>query len=264
MSSVGVDRFPVDGSLDRVIEDLLDTGMGIGPGGEEIPIASFAVSGAAGGVLEEAAAAARPGGTVEIGLASALSTLMMCRGRRRGHALRPGSFIAIDPRQTSHWKSIGRFALARAGLERVVSVCEEPAHVVLPRRLARGERYTLAFIDGWHMLDFVMVEAFYCDLMLEVGGILALHDLWMPALQHFVSFWLANRAYEPVTVHGGLFSTAPRPSPARVVGDLRGAPALFRERVLPYVDQSVLLLRKTGEDGRAWDEFREYARMPFG
>ena len=184
---------------------------------------------------------------------------MMCRGRRRGHALEPGSFIAIDPRQTSHWKSIGRFALARAGLERVVRLCEEPAHVVLPRRLAGGERYTLAFIDGWHMLDFVMVEAFYCDLMLEVGGILALHDLWMPALQHFASFWLANRAYEPVTVHGGVFSTAPRPSPARVVGDLRGAPALFRERIAPYVDQSVLLLRKTGEDRRAWDEFREYA-----
>ena len=74
MSSVCVARFPFDGSLDRVIEDMLDTGMGIGPGGEAISIASFAVSGEAGRVLEETAAAARPGGTVEIGLASALST----------------------------------------------------------------------------------------------------------------------------------------------------------------------------------------------
>ena len=115
-----------------------------------------------------------------------------------------------------------------------------------------------AFIDGNHHLDYALLDLFYLDLMLDVGSVVALHDMWMPALQHVVSFWEANRAYEAVTVGAGELANRPCASVKRGCGDPDRRPAYFREHIEPYVDQSVLLLRKLDDDRRAWDEFNEY------
>ena len=95
-----------------------------------------------------------------------------------------------------------------------------------------------------------MVEAFYVDCMLDVGGVIALHDLWMPGLEHFAAFWCSNRPDEPVTVTGGSVSAAPCESGQRECGDLDAASPFFRARLAPYVDASVLLLRRCDEDRR--------------
>jgi hypothetical protein len=41
------------------------------------------------------------------------------------------------------------------------------------------------------MMEFVLI-----DKKLDVGGIIALHDLWMPSIQAVVRFIQANRAYQ--------------------------------------------------------------------
>ena len=171
----------------------------------------------------------------------------------------PGAAQVMDPKQTSHWKNIGRRALSAAGLlDAGVVLHEAPAHTVLPRLVEQDRRIQFAFIDGWHMLDYVMVEAFYCDLMLEVGGVIALHDLWMPGLQVFASAWCANRCYRPVSLIDGALSDQANPSEHPIVGDLVDACPGFVSRIAPFVDQSVLLLQKTGADNRRWDEYCDF------
>lgn len=52
--------------------------------------------------------------TLEIGLAYGLSTLFICQAHRDKTE---GNHIAIDPKQTQLWKSIGLLNIKRAGLE---------------------------------------------------------------------------------------------------------------------------------------------------
>ena len=257
---------PVD-AISAVIDRLAATRQAVLPDGRIRDINAFAVSNAAGALLERAAAAAPAGAVVEVGCASGLSTLHMARGRlASGKQPDHSHYHAIDPKQTTHWDSIGRMHLTQAGIDGLVTFHEQPAHAVLPRLVASHCHVGMAFIDGWHMLDYVMVEAFYVDLMLDMGGIIAIHDMWMPGLQHFACFWLANLPYEPVTV---AMDSKGRPclsndgceSANREVGDLAGVPRMFREAVAPFVDESVLLMRKRDIDRRQWDEFHAYSAV---
>src|SRR6202011_433880 len=58
-------------------------------------------------------------------------------------------------------------------------------------------RLQFAFIDSSHLFDLTVLEFAVIDKKLDVGGMVALHDLWMPSLQAVVRFILANRAYQP-------------------------------------------------------------------
>ncbi len=240
MSTVlsGTDR------IGAVIDEMYDAGVVTADDGKRLCLRDFAVRRECGEVLAGAARAIAPRATIEVGCASGLSTLHMCRGRRAAGCLEPGSAHTIDLKQTTHWHNIGHRAIERAGLCEIVCLYEEAAHTVLPRLIDRL-RIQFAFLDGWHMFDFVMVEAFYCDLMLDVGGVIALHDMFMPALRNFAAFWTTNRPYEPVRLAGGELVTGP---PA-------DAPDTGLDR---YVDCNVLLLRKTGQDDRAWDDFCQF------
>jgi predicted O-methyltransferase YrrM len=249
-------------TIDAVLDDLERSGVALGDNGQAVDIRKFAISTHAGRLLERAAAAVAAKSIAEVGCASARSTLHLARGC-------PDSTLHVmDPKQTSHWKGIGRRAIERAGIADRVTLHERCAHAVLPELLAAGTRLDFAFIDGWHMLDYVMVEAHSIDLMLNTGGVIAIHDLWMPALQHFSAYWVTNRNYEPVTMPDGSDTLSTEPydlpmdAPRRGIGDLRKAPRAFTDRIAPRVDRTVLLLRKTGDDTRKWDDFTDYAPPP--
>jgi predicted O-methyltransferase YrrM len=243
--------------LDAMIDAMLETRRTTGDGGAVVDISEYAVRAPAARVLERAAEAVAAETMLEIGMASGLSTLSICRGRRRAGRMADGCFHVIDPYQ-EHFRNCGLHALERAGVETAVSFHRMPAHVALPRLNEDGVRMQFAFVDGLHQLDNVIAELYLLDFMLDVGGVVALHDMWMPGLQHAVSYWLANRAYEAVTVDGPTLAAAPCEREHRGCGDPERRSAFFREHVEPYVDATVLLMRKTGADERPWDFFREY------
>lgn len=243
--------------LDDVIDEMHETGRAIGADGAEVEISAYAVSRPCARLLEDAAAAVSPEISVEIGLGSGLATLAIARGRLRGGAVAPGSMHAIDPHQ-SHFHEIGLHAVERAGLGELLTYHRAASHVVLPRLLDAGLRVQLAFVDGMHHLDYVMVDLFHLDLMLDVGGVVAVHDMWMPAIQHCAAYWVTNRGYEPVTVVDGVLVDAPCESAHRGCGDPDRRPPCFRREIEPYVDHHTLLLRKRAEDDRIWDHFADY------
>ncbi|UCD75423.1 MAG: class I SAM-dependent methyltransferase [Phycisphaerales bacterium] len=243
--------------IDSVIGCLTETRRAEGDGGAVIDIDPFAVPNQAAAVLEQAAEAAGAETMVEVGMASALSTLSICRGRLRAGPMKERSFHVMDPWQ-HHSANIGLRAIGRAGLDPVVVFHPRESYVVLPRLLEEGARVQFAFMDGVHQLDYVTTELLYLDLMLDVGGVVALHDMWMPSLQHCVSHWLANRDYEAVALHEGRLIARPIESEKRGCGDPEKRPPFFRRNIEPFVDWSVLLIRKLGEDQRRWDYFQDY------
>jgi methyltransferase family protein len=158
--------------------------------------------------------------TVETGMAYALSTLAIAGV----HAERgTGSHVAIDPIQSTKWRSIGRAHVRRAGLEGFVTVLEERSDAALPRMVAAGETCDFGFIDGHHLFDYVLVDFFYLDRMLVEGGIIALHDPWIPAVGRVLDFVRQNRDYEAMSA-----------------------------------DDGMALLRKVGTDERDWDHYRQF------
>jgi len=158
--------------------------------------------------------------TVETGMAYALSTLAIAGV----HAERgSGSHTAIDPIQSTKWRSIGRENVVRAGLEPFVRIVEEQSDEALPRMATSGQVCDFAFIDGQHLFDFVLVDFFYLDRMLVEGGIVAFHDPWIPAVGRVLDFVRSNRAYEVTSE-----------------------------------DDHLALLRKAGGDERDWDDYRPF------
>jgi predicted O-methyltransferase YrrM len=160
--------------------------------------------------------------TLETGMAYGLSTLAICGV----HAERgDGSHIAIDPYQSTDWRSIGMLNLERAGLAELVRLVEARSDEALPRLRDEGVRLDFALIDGLHLFDATLVDFFFVDRMLDVGGVVVFHDTWMPAVAQAVTFVLRNRAYSRVEAG----------------------------------DAAMVALRKTADDERAWDFHRDFA-----
>lgn len=133
--------------------------------------------------------------TLETGMAYGVSTLAIGSvHQERGE----GSHIAIDPIQSGHFGSIGTLNVRRAGLEDRVRVLEERADAALPQLRDEGVRLDFGLIDGRHLFDFALLDFFYIDRMLDVGGVVAFHDTWKAGVAEVVAYVSANRAYEPI------------------------------------------------------------------
>lgn len=173
---------------------------------------------------EEIARLVRSGGfsrTLETGMAYGLSTLAICGAMPDG-----GRHIAIDPFQSSDWRSIGMLNVSRAGFADRVRLVEARSDKALPRLLDEGVRLDFALIDGLHLFDATLVDFYFVDRMLDAGGVVVFHDTWMPAVAQAVAYVRANRAYSDVPTCDGLAA-----------------------------------LRKEGDDSRDWDFHRDFAGL---
>jgi hypothetical protein len=119
-----------------------------------------------------------------------------------------------------------------------------------------------AFVDASHLFDLTLMEFVLLDKKLAVGGIIGLHDTWMPSLQKAVRFILANRAYEIVRGASDRSSESDPPRQritrllSRMARRVPGAKRIFRPELLnPWQNmkiENLILLRKTADDRRDW------------
>ena len=94
----------------------------------------------------------------------------------------------------------GLHNVKRAGFNDRYFFHEEQSQVVLPRLDAAGTRIQFALIDGWHTFDHTLVDFFFIDRMLDVGGIIVLDDVGYPSICRLCHFILANRNYSTFDV----------------------------------------------------------------
>ena len=130
---------------------------------------------------------------VEIGLAYGTSALAILDGMGN-----QGRHVAIDPHQSTDWENIGLLNAQRAGYGDQLEVIELPDDRALPLVLERGDRFDLAFVDGWHTFDSTFIEAYYLDQPLNVGGLMVFHDYAMPGVNRAIAALMAHRPYRVV------------------------------------------------------------------
>ena len=139
--------------------------------------------------------AIRPRQILEIGMEYAHSTLHLLQGVKDNGE---GIVVSIDPYQRQYAKGGGLRNIERANLKERhhwIEACSEHA---LPQLQQSGFQCEIAFIDGNHLFDQTMVEIFFVDKMLPVGGIMVLHDFWMSSIKSCSSFLETNRMYAVV------------------------------------------------------------------
>ncbi len=135
---------------------------------------------------------------VEVGLAYGVSTLSLLTALEETGG--DGRLISIDPDQSTAWHSIGSSNVKKADLSARHQVIEAHDYIALPDRITCGVRIDFAYIDGWHTFDYALLDFFFLDKMLKPGGICALNDCDLLAIDKVIRFIRTHRRYREIDV----------------------------------------------------------------
>jgi predicted O-methyltransferase YrrM len=135
--------------------------------------------------------------TFETGLGFGISTLFVCEGLLSNGP--DGRHLAVDPYQFSGlpgqrttYAGVGLQVLEEAGVRELVEFHAEESQIVLPRLLAEGRRFDLAFIDGNHRFEGVFLDLIYAGRLVTQGSIVFVDDTQLPGVRRAVNFCVAN------------------------------------------------------------------------
>jgi predicted O-methyltransferase YrrM len=210
-----------------------------------------------GAFLQSIIRSVKPRVSLEVGFAYGVSTLYICDALSQlEHAAR---HIVMDPFQRTQWNGVGLRNVQEAGFSEIVEFHEERSECALPRLLEQGTRIDFALVDGWHTFDQVMVEFYYLNRMLNVGGVIAFDDADRRSVNRVIRHALTYPTYRPYqeSVHA-------RPT---VAGRLRKAlasipnadnvlrPDFLRKDWDLGISGSCIAIEKVAEDERSsgWD-----------
>lgn len=200
------------------------------------------VSAAEGEQLARWLTAIKPQTYLEVGLAYGVSALYAGSALKQ---VRPDyKHIIIDPVQSTNWSNVGVHNLRREGLWDHVELHEAGSEVALPKIMESGTRLQAAFIDGWHTMDHALVDFFYINRMLDVGGVVIFDDANWPAVTKLIRYVLNYPAYR---YYGGN-----KVDVIRSVGRdlLRGS--------IPRLMPSMVAVQKVARDDRSWDWYKPF------
>jgi predicted O-methyltransferase YrrM len=158
--------------------------------------------------------------TIEIGLGYGVSALAVCEGlvRNGGDGAR---HVVIDPFQETRFGGEGLGLLEEAGMAALVELHPEESQLVLPRLVAEGRRFDLAFVDGNHRFDGVFLDLVYLGRLVRGGGIVFLDDHQLPAVARAASYcatnlgWTFEEVSAPDELHQWAVLRTPRVPPER-------------------------------------------------
>lgn len=181
--------------MNNVLAEILRTREVMAPSGERYDLLA-GVHPSIGTMLQTWVRRVEARTAIEVGFAQGISTLYICEALLEVSPT--PRHIVIDPYETEAWHGTGNHNVTRAGYESIVEFHEHPSHRVLPYLELHRTSVDFAFIDGHHAFEYVLVDFFYVDKMLRVGGVVVLDDLQMPAIAKLCRFILKNQNYSLV------------------------------------------------------------------
>ena len=128
---------------------------------------------------------------IEIGMAYGISTLAILAGLEDGARL-----ISIDPYEHEHYHGFGLNLVARTDQAGQHELCEIPDYLALPEMIGAGTTIDFAYIDGMHTFDYVLLDGFFVDKLLPVGGIVGFNDCGFRSVHKYLKFFRSHRDYE--------------------------------------------------------------------
>ncbi len=210
----------------------------------------------------------KPKQTIEVGCAYGLSSLYISSVL----AEIPGAHhTIIDPCQSEYFHNIGINHLQKANFN-AFTFYEEVSEIVLPGLLKEGKKFDLSFIDGDHRLEHVLIDFFYLNRMTDVGGIIVLDDVGIPAINKVVRYILNFPAFK-VIGHVPYKTSGKRElveavikKPLNLVSKLIPskmryeifAPGIIKSNKELGLNSSMIAFQKVDEDKRTWDWYKDF------
>jgi predicted O-methyltransferase YrrM len=135
----------------------------------------------------------KPARTLEIGIAFGASTLVFCSEHEQLSRSGTKQHTAIDPYQPYRlFDEAGVYAVERAGLSSFLDYRPEFSEFVLPRLLETHHRYDFIYVDGSHLFENVLLDAFYSTRLLNDGAWIAFDDSTDAHVAKVLSFIRTN------------------------------------------------------------------------
>ncbi len=174
--------------IERLVRDGTAVARSDGTLHNLFPVAASAAEGEAlrEWVLREGATR-----TIEIGLGYGISALHVCEGLL-ANAEPTARHVVIDPYQATRFSGCGLQFLEDAGVAQLVEHYAEESQIALPRFLAEGRSFDLAFVDGNHRFDGVFADLVFLGRLVRPGGIVLVDDYQLPAVARAASFFVTN------------------------------------------------------------------------
>jgi predicted O-methyltransferase YrrM len=192
--------------------------------------------------------------SLEIGFAYGMSTLAIVEEI----AKRNGRHTVIDKFQVTDWGGNGLDLVQQAGYEPNLTFVDKYCYEVLPQLMQNGLKIDFAYIDSTKQFDWLLVDFFYIDKLLKVGGIVVFDDVAFPSIRKLLRYLSDFPGYK---VHSSFPASVPSSALRKMAGLLKVLPKakrLFRPEIFVTdhelgLNANCIALRKIDEDKRGWD-----------
>ena len=210
----------------------------------------------------------KPKNTIEIGCAYGISSLFICSALEKTE--NPHHTI-IDAYQRGYNKNIGLSNLKKAGIN-FFELMEGLSEIVLPQLLSEGKKYDFCFIDGNHTFDHTLIDFFYLNRMIDIGGIIVIDDAGMPGINKLIRYILNYPAYQQI---GNVkYNGSPKKEmfnwfikkplgllslllPNKLKHQVFASSVIASDKKL-NINSSMIALQKIKNDEREWYWFKEF------
>lgn len=179
----------------EILQDVYATNTVLDAAGKRIPVRENVAAENAEGVYR-AVLVERASRVLEIGMANGITSLAVLTALNELGS--GGQLVSVDPFQLTDWQSIGVLNVERAGFSESHALIAEPDFLALPALLRDGETFDFVYVDGWHNFDYTLLDFFYADKMLRVGGIVGFNDCDWKGVLRALRFVERHRHYEQV------------------------------------------------------------------
>lgn len=130
--------------------------------------------------------------TIEIGCALGISSMYILQASSK---FIDAHHTIIDPNQTKEWSNYGIKNIEALGADNFTLI-EQPSEIALPKLLEQKEQFDFGFIDGWHSFDHTIVDFFYINRMLKIGGMVVIDDANWNSIAKVIDYISKYPCYE--------------------------------------------------------------------
>jgi predicted O-methyltransferase YrrM len=127
---------------------------------------------------------------LEIGMAYGVSAFYILSNKNT-------KLVSIDPFQETQWNNNGINLLKEFKFNERHKLYKLKSFVALPKLLKiKGENFfDFIFIDGFHTFDYTLIDFFYSNLLLRIGGIIIIDDALHQGVSKCVNYIIKNYAF---------------------------------------------------------------------
>ncbi len=210
----------------------------------------------------------KPKNTIEIGCAYGISSLFICSALEK---IKNPHHTIIDAWQNESFKNIGVSNLKKAGIN-FFELIEGLSEIILPQLLSEGKKYDLCFIDGNHTFDHTLIDFFYLNRMIDIGGIIVIDDTGIPSVNKLIRYILNYPSYKQIgcvkynlsakkeifdLIVKSPFSLLSKLLPYKLKYRVFASSVIISDKKL-NLNSSMIALQKIKNDDRNWDWFKEF------